>query len=113
MQRGDVYQADLNPSRDSEQAGTRPVIVVSRDAINENSPVVVVVPLTGAENKRKIYPSQVLLKAGTGGLAKDSVVLGEQIRAISKSRLSTQLGHLKLEQMGMISSALKITLDLP
>ena len=67
MRRGDVYQADLSPVQGSEQAGTRPVIIVSRDAINDNSPVVIIVPITGAENKRKIYPTHILLPAGEGG----------------------------------------------
>jgi mRNA interferase MazF len=54
MIRGDVYLAVLDPSQGSEQAGTRPVIVVSRDAINKLSPVVVIVPLTSRANKNRI-----------------------------------------------------------
>lgn len=113
MQRGDVYQADLNPVKGSEQRGTRPVIIVSRDAINDNSPVVIVVPLTGAENKSKRYPTHTLLKAGTGGLTKDSIAIAEQVRAITKTRLRAIMGRLKFEQMNQISAALKIAMDLP
>lgn len=113
MRRGDVYQADLNPVQGSEQAGKRPVIIVSRDAINENSPVVIVVPITGAENKSKLYPTHILLKAGTGGLAKDSIAVAEQVRAITKTRLRANMGQLRFEHMRLISGALKIALDLP
>ncbi len=113
MRRGDVYQADLNPVQGSEQAGTRPVIVVSRDAINDNSPVVIIVPITGAENKTKLYPTHILLKAGTGGLTKDSIAIAEQVRAIAKTRLRVNLGQLRLEHLNRISTALKIAMDLP
>jgi mRNA interferase MazF len=113
MRRGDIYQADLNPVQGSEQCGTRPVIIVSRDAINENSPVVIVVPTTGAENKSKLYPTHILLRAGTGGLTKDSIVLTEQVRAITKARLRVNMGQLRLEHMSLISAALKIAMDLP
>ena len=113
MRRGDIFQANLNPTQGSEQAGTRPVIIVSRDAINDHSPVVIVVPITGAENKSKIYPTHVLLTAGTGGLSKDSLAIAEQVRAITKTRLKVNIGHLKLEHMSLISTALKIAMDLP
>jgi mRNA interferase MazF len=113
MRRGDVYLANLNPVQGSEQAGTRPVVVVSRDAINENSPVVIVVPITGAEHKPKLYPTHILLRAGTGGLTKDSVAITEQVRAITKTRLQTIIGQLRLEQMDLLSAALKIAMDLP
>ncbi len=113
MLRADVYLASLSPTEGSEQAGTRPVVIVTRDAINRYSPVVVVVPITGLEKRANLYPSQVILKAGEGGLSKDSVALGEQVRAISKKRLKDQLGHLAPEKMAEIGAALKIALDLP
>lgn len=113
MLRGDVYQASLDPVVGSEQGRSRPVIIVSRDAINKNSPVVIVVPLTGLENCPRIYPSQVVIKAGFGGLIKDSVALCEQVRALSAKRLAKQIGRLPAELMKQISMALKIAQDLP
>jgi mRNA interferase MazF len=113
MQRGDVYQALLSPTEGSEQAGVRPVIIVSRNAINEFSSVVVVVPVTGLEHKMHHYPSQVEIKAGEGGMTKDSVALGEQVRAISKKRLRKSMGQLHAPTMAALNTALKITLDLP
>lgn len=113
MKRGDVFEARLDPVEGSEQAGTRPVIVVSRDAINEASPVVVVVPCTTAKAERRIYPSQILLRAHDGGLSADSIALGEQIRALTKTRLRAKRGTLSAEAMRKLDRALLITLDLP
>jgi mRNA interferase MazF len=113
MLRGDVYQASLGPVQGSEQAGLRPVVVVSRDAINRASPVAIVVPLTGLGNCPRVYPSQVVIGSGTGGLSMDSVALGEQVRAIAQKRLCSYLGHLPPEIMTKISVALKIAMDLP
>jgi mRNA interferase MazF len=105
--------ADLNPVQGSEQRGIRPVIIVSRDALNNNSNVVVVVPVTGRENKKKIYPSQFEIRANDGGLAKDSVALCEQTRTLSKTRLKHRLGRLSSRTISRLNETLKITLDLP
>jgi mRNA interferase MazF len=113
VQRGDVLLANLQPTEGSEQSGTRPVIVVSRDAINKNSPVVVVVPFTDAANKTRIYPSHVRFKAGVAGLTIDSIAVCEQIRAISKTRFKNLLGKLTKSEMASIDAAIQITLDLP
>jgi mRNA interferase MazF len=108
-----VFDARLDPVEGSEQAGTRPVIVVSRDAINEASPVVVVVPCTTWKAERRIYPSQVRLRAPDGGLSADSIALGEQVRAIAKTRLRARRGMLSPEALRRLDRALLITLDLP
>lgn len=113
MIKGDVYLAALDPSQGSEQPGTRPVIVVSRDAINMVSPVVVVVPLTSRTNKKRLLPSHVEIKMGDGGLKADSVALCEQVRAISTTRLINPIGHLTGFSISQINAALKIALDLP
>ena len=112
MRRGDVFDARLNPTEGSEQAGTRPVVIVSRDAINRNSSVVVVVPLTKAANVRRSYPNNVTIAKGEGGLAFDSVLLGGQVRAVAKSRLLRQRGTLAGATMQQVDRALRITLDL-
>jgi len=104
--------ARLDPAEGSEQGGTRPVVVISRDAINKNSPVVVVASITDAANKKKIYPSHVKIAVGAGGLTIDSIVICEQIRAISKTRLKRFMGKLDEAALASIESALKITLDL-
>src|SRR5271157_1854247 len=110
--RGDVFKADLDPHEGSEQGGTRPVVVVSRDAINKFSPIVVIAPIMDAANKKKSYPSHVRVAAGVAGLTIDSIVVCEQVRAISKGRLRTPLGKLDKATLTSIEAALKITLDL-
>jgi mRNA interferase MazF len=113
VRRGDVFDAHLDPVEGSEQAGTRPVIVVSRDAINDASPVIVVIPCTTLKAERRIYPSQVPLRAPEGGLKADSIALGEQVRAIAKTRLRSRRGKLSSGTMRKLDRALLITLDLP
>lgn len=112
MKRGDVCDARLNPTEGSEQAGTRPVVIVSRDAINAFSPVVIVVPFTNAANVKRTYPHTVLVPQGEGGLSVDSVALAGQVRAISKSRLIRQRGTLSPETISKLDRALRIALDL-
>jgi len=96
----------------SKQRGSRPAVVVSRNAINQASPVIVVCPLTDACHVSRPYPSDVLVKAPEGSLTKDSVVLTGQIRAVSKTRLLARLGELQPDTIRQIEQALKITLYL-
>lgn len=112
MRRGDVYDARLSPAEGSEQAGTRPVLIVSRDAINQYSPVIVIVPFTSARNVSRTYPNNVLVPRGEGGLSVDSVLLGGQVRAIARSRLLRLRGTLSAGVMQDVNRALRITLDL-
>jgi mRNA interferase MazF len=113
MRRGDVYLVDLNPALGSEQSGLRPVIVVSRDAINRSSPVVTAVPCTSWNPERRLYPSQILIRTPEGGLRGDSIALGEQVRAIAKDRLRERWGRLDESTIRRLDRALLIALDLP
>ncbi len=113
MRRGEIYDAVLDPTRDSEQAGFRPVVVVSRNAINEASGVVIVVPCTTYREGRRVYPSQTLIEGSDGGLETRSVALGEQLRAVSRSRLRRRRGTLSAEAVSRLDQALLIALDLP
>ena len=112
MRRGEVYDARLDPTEGSEQAGSRPVVIVSRDAINAASLVIIVVPCTTYRSGRRIYPSQVLLHAAIGGLDVDSVAMGEQVRALAKSRPGRRRGALSEQAMAQLDRALLIALDL-
>lgn len=112
MRRGEVYDAFLDPTVGAEQAGRRPVVIMSRDALNAVLSVVIAVPCTTFRGRR-VYPSQAVLRAGEGGLTVDSVVLCEQVRVLSKNRLKGRRGSLSLQALGTIEQALRIALDLP
>lgn len=112
MRRGDVYDADLEPTQGSEQAGTRPIVIVSRDATNAASGIVIGVPCTTYRPERRLYPSQVVLHAPDGGLGVDSVRLCEQVRVLAKRRLRRLRGSLSPQALARIDRALLITLDL-
>lgn len=113
MRRGEVYDARLDPTEGAEQAGSRPVVIVSRDAINTSGPVVIIVPCTTYRPGRRLYPSHVLLHAPDGGLDVDSLALGEQVRALAKSRLRRHRGLLSPQSVAQLDRALLIALDLP
>jgi mRNA interferase MazF len=112
MRRGEVYDADFEPVQGSEQGGTRPAIIVSNDAINASSQVVLVVPCTTYRPPRRIYRSQVLIIAPDGGFDRDSIALGEQVRALAKTRLLRKRGMLSESAVVQLDSALSIALDL-
>ena len=112
MKRGEVYNARLDPTVGSEQSGIRPVVIVSRDAINDHSPVVLAVPCTTFRGQR-VFPSQVVVRAGEGGLAVDTVLMAEQVRTLDKARVLTIRGTLTAPVLRQLDLALKIALDLP
>lgn len=89
-----IFLADLNPVIGSEQGNTRPVLVISEEEINKILPVVNVLPITSKKPKRRIYPNEVLISQGTGGLILDSIVLCYQIRTLDKKRLIKDMGRI-------------------
>ena len=90
-----IFVAVLDPTRGSEQAGRRPVLVISREEINQLLSVVNVIPLTSRKSEaRTIYPNEVLLPAGTADIRVDSIALCYQIQTLDKSRLEQDLGEL-------------------
>lgn len=92
----ELFSADLSPAVGREQGGeSRPVLVVSNDGFNRAFDVVTILPLTKeAGKKRKIFPFEVRLPANTAGNDLDSIIMPQQIRTISKSRLLNSLGVL-------------------
>lgn len=110
--RGHTYIADLEPVRGSEQGRTRPVVILSNDAINNTSPVVTIAPLTSASNVSRLYPTDVFVAAPEAGLSVDSVILLSQIRTIAKSRIIKELGELSEATMALIEKAARFALDL-
>jgi len=116
MRRGEVYLANLDPIRGSEANKTRPVVVVSHDALNrvveeQGRGVVTVVPLSS--NVERVYSFQVLLPAEVTGLSKDSKAQAEQVRALAFERLAPNPeGALPEHYMQALGEALKLHLAL-
>jgi mRNA interferase MazF len=111
VKRGEVWKADLSPTRGTEQSGVRPVVVVQTDRANPHSPHTIIVPFT-TRIRAKLLPSHALVPAGEGGLTQDSVALCEQVRVVDQGRLLARLGDLSASRMQQISDALRIILDL-
>ena len=109
IKRGELYYADLSPVVGSEQGGVRPVLVVQNDVGNRYSPTVIAAAVTSKINKTRL-PTHIELSARTYGLAKDSVVLLEQIRTIDKRRLKDRIGLLSDQMMNRVDDALLISL---
>jgi mRNA interferase MazF len=108
-----VFRADLNPVVGSEQAGTRPVLVVSREAINRSLPIVAILPLTTYRPGRRIYATEVLLPAGAAGQPDDSIVMAHQVRTISTRRLKEVYGELVSSDLrNSVRRAMQMFLDL-
>jgi len=108
MRQGEIWFADLNPTKGSEQSGKRPVVIVSGDTLNNMLPIVIVVPIT---SKIKSYPTCVLLLASkTNGLKKDSEAIPFQVRAVTKKRLIKRTGHITEEELREILRGLFLAL---
>jgi mRNA interferase MazF len=111
VHRGDIFWADLDPVRGSEQGKTRPVLIIQNDVANENSPVTIVACITSNLSKRD-FPTNVFIKAKETGLSSDSVVLLNQIRTLDKTRLQKKIGSVPKLKMIEVGEALKISLNL-
>lgn len=108
--RGDIWLAGLDPTRGREQAGVRPVLVISHDSFN-NGPagLVVTLPLT---TKDRGIASHIAVMPREGGLKKRSLVICEQVRCISRGRLHKKLGRLEPDTMREVERLLRLILDL-
>lgn len=111
VKRGEVFYADLSPVVGSEQGGVRPVLIVQNDVGNRFSPTVIAAAITSKHDKTNL-PTHIGLKAGTGGLTKDSVVLLEQIRTLDKRRLREKAGRLDEDVLNQVDNALEVSFGL-
>jgi len=101
--RGDLYWADLNPVRGREQAGMRPVLILSHDLFNSKSETVIAMAIT-SQPQRAGFPLTLALPAGI--LPKPSWVKISQIRTISAERLGKKIGALEAETLGQLIDGL-------
>jgi mRNA interferase MazF len=115
MRRGDVYLVDLEPTRGSESNKVRPAVLVSNDAANRTAErnargVVTIVPITSSTTR--VYPFQVLVASGEGGLSRPSKAQAEQVRSIDFGRLRQRIGAVRPETLTRLDAALRTHLAL-
>ncbi len=104
MKQCEIWLADLNPVRGSEQKGMRPVIIVSGNVLNDYMPIVIACPLT---SKIKAYKGNIVLEPDqTNGLSAKSEILTFHIRSISKERLVKKLGKISEQQLTELKQGL-------
>lgn len=111
VKRGEVFYADLSPVVGSEQGGVRPVLIVQNDVGNRYSPTVIAAAITSKLDKTNL-PTHIGIRAGQGGLSRDSVVLLEQIRTLDKRRLRERAGCIDDETQQHINHALGVSMGL-
>ena len=116
VKRGDIFYADLSPVVGSEQGGLRPVLIVQNDIGNKYSPTVIAAAITSRMGKTKL-PTHIDVRGGGEvgcdmGLAKDSVILLEQIRTLDKKRLKEKMGHLDDDTMRKVNDAITVSFGL-
>jgi len=107
--RGDVYWARLDPTVGAEIATTRPAVIISNDVGNQYSSVITIAPLTTGGGQR-VYPFEVPIPGGEGGLGRTSRVLLNQIRTVDKRRLENRMGALSQVRMRQVDAAIRISL---
>ena len=111
VRRGEIWLAELNPVRGSEQAGTRPVLLIQTNAINRFTTTVLAIPFT-TNLRRAALPSCVSVAAGEGGLSSESVALCHQLRVLDKIRLTQRLGEVSGAMLEKIENCVLFTLGI-
>jgi len=92
MRQGDIYLINLDPGFNTEIGKTRPGLILSIDSMNLHSPRIIIAPISSTIGK--LYPFEVFLKTGIGGLEMDSKIMLDQIRSLDKKRLIKKLGSI-------------------
>lgn len=101
--RGDIHWANLNPTRGHEQAGLRPVLILSHDVFNERSGTVIAVALT-SQQPRAGFP--LTFELSGRGLPKRSWVKISQIRTLAVERLGKRVGRASPEEIAQVVEGL-------
>jgi mRNA interferase MazF len=102
--RGDIFWADLNPARGREQAGLRPVLILSQDVFNERSGTVIAMAIT-SQAQRAAFPLTWEIRSVK--LPKRSWVKISQIRTLSTERLGRKLGRMSPEELATVLEGLQ------
>jgi mRNA interferase MazF len=101
--RGDIVWANLDPTQGSEQAGHRPVVIISHNVFNDRSGTVIALAIT-SQPQRASFPLTLKLQSGT--LPKESWVKISQIRILSAKRLGDKLGQVTAEELDRLVEGL-------
>lgn len=109
--RGEVYLVNFDPTVGAEIRKTRPALILQNDIANRHSPITIVAAIT-SQFEEPLYPTEVFLAAGEGGMKVDSVALLNQIRSVDKKRLVKALGSLRPATMRRVDRALNVSLGL-
>jgi mRNA interferase MazF len=109
--RGEVYLVNFDPTVGAEIRKTRPALVVQNDIANRYSPITIVAAIT-SRFQEPLYPTEVFVASGEGGMKAGSVVLLNQIRSVDKRRLVKFLGSLSPPTLRKTDRALGISLGL-
>ena len=112
LKRGDIFLVNFDPTIGSEIKKTRPAIILQNDIANKYSSVTIVAAITSQAADQKLYPTEVFLKSGDGGMVNDSTVLLNQVRTIDKVRLVKKLGKVQRKTMTEVTKALEISLGI-
>lgn len=113
IQRGEIYFVNLDPSQGREQAGKRPVLVISTNEINQLPLVVTVVTGTKGTNIPKDYQNNVRVAASESGLSVETVFMCFQIRSLDAKRFPNKpAGQLSDEKMQEVEDAVRYCLGL-
>lgn len=111
IQRGEIWLAELSPTRGSEQAGKRPVLIFQNNSISRFTSTFLVIPFT-TNLRRASLPTCVRLDQSEGGLTHDSVALCYQMRVLDKSRLKHRLGHIGDRKLEAIERCVLFTIGI-
>ena len=109
MKQGEIWYADLEPVKGSEQAGRRPVVIISGPSMNIALPIVITCPLTSVI--KNIKGCIVIEKNEINNLKKNSEVLAIHIRAVSKNRLSKKIGNISKSEVEQIKAGINLYLN--
>jgi len=107
--RGDIFLANLEPTKGSEQGGIRPVLIIQNDISNKHSPVTIISAITSKVFEKE-YSTNIFISKEDSGLDKDSTIMLNQIRTIDNSRLIRKIGLLDSFIMNKVDRAIKVSL---
>ena len=109
-QRGEVWRADLDPVRGHEQAGTRPILIISDNIFNSSpAQLVIALPLTSKAKNVRVH---ILVEPPEGGLTMQSFIKCEDIRSLSIDRLCNRIGYVEDNTLRDVEYRLRVLLKL-